>query len=60
MATETHQDLRAAVRDLCKDFPDAYWRDLDAKRAYPEAFVKALTGAGYLAALIPELSLIHI
>jgi acyl-CoA dehydrogenase len=54
MATETHQDLRSAVRDLCKDFPDAYWRDLDAKRAYPEAFVKALTGAGYLAALIPE------
>jgi acyl-CoA dehydrogenase len=54
MATETHQDLRAAVRDLCKDFPDPYWRDLDAKRAYPEAFVKALTGAGYLAALIPE------
>src|SRR6187401_708846 len=54
MATETHQDLRAAVRDLCKDFPDLYWRDLDAKRAYPEAFVKALTGAGYLAALIPE------
>src|SRR6187397_580920 len=54
MATETHQDLRAAVRDLCKDFPDAYWRDLDAKRAYPEGFVKALTGAGYLAALIPE------
>jgi acyl-CoA dehydrogenase len=54
MATETHSDLRAAVRDLCKDFPDAYWRDLDAKRAYPEAFVKALTGAGYLAALIPE------
>jgi acyl-CoA dehydrogenase len=54
MATETHQDLRAAVRDLCKDFPDAYWRDLDAKRAYPDAFVKALTDAGYLAALIPE------
>jgi acyl-CoA dehydrogenase len=54
MATETHQDLRAAVRDLCKDFPDAYWRDLDAKRAYPEGFVKALTNAGYLAALIPE------
>src|SRR5262245_40904553 len=54
MATETHSDLRSAVRDLCKDFPDAYWRELDAKRAYPETFVKALTGAGYLAALIPE------
>ena len=53
-AAETHQELRAAVRDLCRNFPDAYWRDLDTKRAYPEAFVKALTDAGYLAALIPE------
>ena len=52
--TELHQDLRIAVRDLCKAFPDSYWRELDAKRAYPEAFVKALTDAGYLAALIPE------
>jgi acyl-CoA dehydrogenase len=49
-----HHELRSAVRDLCKAFPDSYWRELDAKRAYPEAFVKALTDAGYLAALIPE------
>src|SRR4030081_3412630 len=51
---ELHQDLRHAVRDLCKGFPDSYWRQLDAARAYPDAFVKALTDAGYLAALIPE------
>jgi acyl-CoA dehydrogenase len=51
---DTHHDLRAAVRELCASFPDAYWRELDAKRAYPETFVKALTDAGYLAALIPE------
>ena len=51
---ELHQDLRDAVRDLCKAFPDSYWRELDAARAYPDAFVKALTDAGYLAALIPE------
>jgi acyl-CoA dehydrogenase len=51
---ELHQDLRAAVRELCQSFPDAYWRDLDARREYPDAFVKALTEAGYLAALIPE------
>jgi acyl-CoA dehydrogenase len=51
---ERHQDLRSAVRDLCRAFPDAYWRELDAARAYPTAFVTALTGAGYLAALIPE------
>ena len=53
-AVELHQDLRGGVRDLCKAFPDTYWRALDAQRAYPEAFVRALTAAGYLAALIPE------
>jgi acyl-CoA dehydrogenase len=53
-ANELHQDLRIGVRDLCKAFPDSYWRELDATRAYPEKFVKALTNAGYLAALIPE------
>src|SRR5262252_2772302 len=51
---ESHADLRTGVRDLCASFPDAYWRQLDADRAYPAAFVKALTDAGYLAALIPE------
>ncbi|HEY2908321.1 MAG TPA: acyl-CoA dehydrogenase family protein [Vicinamibacterales bacterium] len=51
---ELHEDLRRAVRDLCKAFPDSYWRELDARRAYPDAFVAALTDAGYLAALIPE------
>jgi acyl-CoA dehydrogenase len=51
---ELHQDLRKAVRELCRAFPDSYWRELDAARAYPDAFVKALTDAGYLAALIPE------
>src|SRR2546422_9314691 len=51
---QLHQDLRTAVRDLCQAFPDTYWRELDVQRAYPEAFVKALTDAGYLAALIPE------
>jgi len=52
--TELHQDLRTGIRDLCKAFPDSYWRELDVRRAYPDAFVKALTDAGYLAALIPE------
>ncbi len=51
---EFHHDLRSAVRELCQSFPDSYWRELDTRRAYPEDFVKALTEAGYLAALIPE------
>src|SRR5580704_9871945 len=51
---ESYAQIRAAVRALCADFPDAYFRELDAARAYPEAFVAALTKAGWLAALIPE------
>jgi alkylation response protein AidB-like acyl-CoA dehydrogenase len=46
--------IRDAVRALCADFPDEYWRKLDRVRAYPTAFVAALTEAGFLAALIPE------
>ena len=45
--------IRRAVARLCADFPPAYWRELDAARAYPAAFVDALTKGGYLAALIP-------
>jgi acyl-CoA dehydrogenase len=52
--TELHQQLASAVAELCRNFPDAYWRDLDSKRAYPEEFVKAMTHAGYMATLIPE------
>jgi acyl-CoA dehydrogenase len=47
-------DLRAGVREVCAGFPDSYWRELDRKREYPEAFVRAMTEAGYLGALIPE------
>lgn len=53
-SSEMHEQLRSAVRDLCDRFPAAYWRAVDAEQGYPEAFVKALTAAGYLAALIPE------
>lgn len=49
-----HADIREAVRRLCERFPGEYWRKLDAQRAYPEDFVRALTEAGYLATLIPE------
>ncbi len=49
-----HESLRRNVRDLCARFPDAYWRDLETRREYPEEFVSTLTDAGYLASLIPE------
>ena len=49
-----YSELREAVRALCSQFGGEYWRQIDEARAYPEAFVAALTGAGWLAALIPE------
>ena len=52
--TDPHQGLRDAVRALCAQFPDSYHREVDRERAYPQAFVDALTRAGWLAALIPQ------
>ena len=52
--SDRHQSIRDAVRDLCARFPDAYHRQIDQQRAYPEAFVDALTQAGWMAALIPQ------
>ena len=49
-----YQELRDAMRDLCKQYPDEYWRKIDDARGYPEAFVDALTKAGWMATLIPE------
>ena len=50
---DSYQDIRDAIKDLCAQFPDEYHRKVDHDRTYPEAFVDALTQAGWLAALIP-------
>jgi acyl-CoA dehydrogenase len=49
-----HSDIRDGVRAVCNQFDSAYWQKVDHDRAYPEAFVDALTHAGWLAALIPQ------
>jgi acyl-CoA dehydrogenase len=54
MAEERYPDIRDGVRALCAGFPAAYHREVDRRRGYPEAFVDALTKAGWLAALIPQ------
>jgi acyl-CoA dehydrogenase len=53
-APDRYHEIRDAVRALCAQFPDSYHREIDAQRGYPEAFVAALTSAGWLAALIPQ------
>ena len=50
----SYPDLREGVRSLCAQFDSAYWQKVDEARAYPEAFVDALTKAGWMSALIPE------
>jgi acyl-CoA dehydrogenase len=53
-AGDTLASLRRNVGELCRRFPDTYWRERESRREYPQEFVKALTESGYLAALIPE------
>ena len=54
MTRETHPEIRESVARLCAGFDGAYWRDLDARSAYPTEFVDALTKSGFLAAMIPQ------
>ncbi len=51
---DPHAEIREEVAKLCARFPGEYWREVDRERAYPTQFVRALTEAGYLGALIPE------
>ncbi|MPZ77185.1 MAG: acyl-CoA dehydrogenase [Deltaproteobacteria bacterium] len=52
--TPEQQQIRAEIKRVCKEFPDAYWREIDSKKEYPDAFVRKLSELGWLAALIPE------
>ena len=51
--TAQFEEYRAAVRELCGQFNSQYWQKVEETAGYPEEFVKALTEAGWLAALIP-------
>ena len=52
--SDAHAEIREGVRALCSEFDSAYWQKVDEARGYPDAFVTALTKAGWLSALIPE------
>ena len=52
--TQEQLQIRDEIRKVCREFPDAYWRAIDSKRDYPDAFVRKLSELGWLAALIPE------
>ena len=48
-----HNEIRASVRELCAQFPNKYWQELEPDR-YPEEFVSSLTKNGWLSVMIPE------
>ena len=52
--TAAYAEIRDGVAQICRNFPGEYWRELDRKREYPQAFVDALIQSGYLAAMVPE------
>lgn len=52
--TETQNEIRASVRRVCDSFGLDYWRGCDEDGADPNDFVKTMTEADWLAALIPE------
>ena len=52
--SEEQEKIRSNVREVCEQYPDEYWRELDSERRYPEEFVRTLTEARWLGALIPE------
>tara|TARA_R110000822_G_scaffold309323_6_gene438684 strand:- start:4420 stop:5583 length:1164 start_codon:yes stop_codon:yes gene_type:complete len=57
MPIERHErfpEMRDALRDLCSRFPDEYFLKIDEQRGYPDAFIKALTEAGWLSVMIPQ------
>ncbi len=51
---ETHRDLRDGVRRVCARFPDAYWRDLDARHEFPWEFYDAMAEGGWIGVAMPE------
>jgi len=54
VSAASHREIRDAIRALCAQYTDEYFRNVEQQRAYPEAFVDALIGAGWLSAMIPE------
>ena len=52
--SDQQKSIREAVRDVCRKYPDTYWREIDSQKGYPEEFVKELTRLGWLSVLVPE------
>ncbi|MBF6570363.1 MAG: acyl-CoA/acyl-ACP dehydrogenase [Candidatus Binataceae bacterium] len=52
--SDSQKEIRTAVAATCARFGNDYWRSCDERNAYPDEFVKTMSEAGWLAALIPQ------
>jgi acyl-CoA dehydrogenase len=52
--SDDQREIRRTVAALCARFGNDYWRSCDERNAYPDEFVRAMTEAGWLSALIPQ------
>ncbi len=49
-----HEDIRAAIRRICADFPDEYWYAHDESHEFPWDFYHAIVNGGWLGLTVPE------
>ena len=52
--TQERIRLREAVRELCDQFDDHYWAELDRSHKFPFEFSKAIAEGGWLGIAMPE------
>lgn len=50
---DAYDDLRQAVRRICADFPDEYWRDRESRHEFPWEFYQAFAENGWVGIAIP-------
>jgi acyl-CoA dehydrogenase len=51
---DDHELIRDAVRAVCRDFDDTYWRRCDAEHRFPWDFYNAMAAGGWVGIAIPE------
>jgi acyl-CoA dehydrogenase len=49
-----HDLIRDAVRAVCRDFDDTYWRRCDTEHRFPWEFYDAMAAGGWVGIAIPE------
>lgn len=54
LETEEQSEIRDAIRRVCKDFPDEYWRSCDEEHRFPWDFYQAMAEGGWVGIAIPE------